>query len=204
MTLVIGTNLVKLLDLIGFERRFFFIIYSGVSQSVLSNVFRSMAHFSKFTTCLEMEIASLMLWFSQNTSQLTVLNIYGPKNVQGNKEEEAIYEIIEGIGGGTKSFEKWLKGLSCCGTWAGSVAAVFICLITHVNIVVITNVLNGFEIVDIRELISLKGENFINDSAPCVYLYHHLHKCPFEKSQYFNHFPYIQLSRNTKVKEEQV
>jgi hypothetical protein len=36
-----------------------------------------------------------------------------------------------------------------------------------------------------------EGENFLPDDSPTVYLYHHLHQRPFQKSNRFNHFGFL-------------
>ena len=68
------------------------------------------------------------------------------------------------------------------------------CLFMRVNIVIVSNGLNGFRVCDVRKWMLLKGESFILDSAPCVYLYYHVHKRSFEKSTHCNHFAYMELT----------
>ena len=61
----------------------------------------------------------------------------------------------------------------------------------RVNIVIVTNGLNDVRVCDVRTML-LKGESFIPDSTSCVYLYHHMHKRPFEKFTHCNHFAYME------------
>lgn len=85
-------------------------------------------------------------------------------------------------------YETFIRKLRRRGTWAGTSAAVFICMMFNVNIVIVSNAVNGLICNNIREWENI---DFIDESSSSIYLYHHLYKKPFTKSRVCNHFAYL-------------
>ena len=85
---------------------------------------------------------------------------------------------------------KWLQKLRKIGTWAGDIAANFICYFFRVNICIVTNA-KKFWVIDIRACLQYKGFTFIEQESPSIFLYHHLFRHPFVKSPMCNHFGYL-------------
>ena len=85
-------------------------------------------------------------------------------------------------------YEAYIRKLRKNGSWAGTSAAVFMCMMYGVNIVITSNTKAGLICNDIREWENI---DFIEESALTIYLYHHLYKKPFTKSKVCNHFAYL-------------
>lgn len=120
--------------------------------------------------------------------------------LMNNKEAKAIYNEMFPS---EKEYETFVKGIARRGKYQGTKAALFVCFMFEVNICLITNAPNGFEIHNTQQWLRLMQANMvIEDSAPTIYLYHHLFKRPFKKSKKCNHFGYlhrIEASRESDV-----
>jgi hypothetical protein len=103
------------------------------------------------------------------------------------QEARSLYDIVVK---GTE-FDSWLTELQTPGTWQGTTAALFICLLFEINVCIVSNSKNGFMVHDTKKWLLLRERNFIEDSHPTVYLYHHLHRRPFKKSLVCNHFAFM-------------
>jgi len=105
--------------------------------------------------------------------------------LQHNKEAHVIYTNILKE---TLPYDSFVRTLRRHDTWGGISAAVFVCLMMNVNIVIISNAYTGLICNDIRKWEHI---HFIDKSASTIYLYHHYYKKPFTKSRTCNHFAYL-------------
>lgn len=105
--------------------------------------------------------------------------------VNGNMEARRIYtDILQGV----MPFDSFVARLRKTGTWQGTEAAVFICLMFSINIVIVSNAKCGIFCDNIRLWEKI---NFIEEDAPTIYLYYHLHKKPFFPSGTLDHYGYL-------------
>ena len=103
--------------------------------------------------------------------------------------DEALVLFTDVVRERSMSFDEWVSKMQCNGTWGGATAAMFICLMFRVNICIISNAENGFLVNDIR---SWDGIDFLSEDAPTIFLYHHLHRRPFERNKTCNHFAFME------------
>jgi len=86
---------------------------------------------------------------------------------------------------------KWVQNIKRPGSWAGTCAAVLLCFFLEINICIVTNKLRSFYVVDVRKWMRTKGLYFIREEASTVFLYHHLFRHPFTRSDNCNHFAHM-------------
>ena len=90
------------------------------------------------------------------------------KFLQNN--DEALKLFTDVVHEQSMTFKKWVSEIQRNGTWGGATTTMFICLMFHVNICIISNGENGFLSNDIR---SWEGIDFLSEDAPTMFLYHH-------------------------------
>ena len=105
--------------------------------------------------------------------------------IQHSMEARRVYtDILHG----RIPFDSFVKRLRKNGTWQGTEAAVFISMMCSLNIVIVSNSQAGIFSDNIR---LWKNIDFIEEDAPTIYLYYHLHKKPFTPSSKLNHYGYL-------------
>jgi hypothetical protein len=105
--------------------------------------------------------------------------------IEDSMEARRVYtEILHG----SIPFDSFVKRLRTNGTWQGTKVAVFMCMICSLNIVIVSNSQAGIFSDNIR---LWENIDFIEEDAPTIYLYYHLHKKPFTPSSILNHYGYL-------------
>jgi hypothetical protein len=119
------------------------------------------------------------------------------KMLEENPEAKRLYfEIVKT----NQPYDSWVDYVRRPGTWVGSDVSIFVCMMLDINLCLVTNGKNGFNDFDVRKWLILQGEYFVVESAPTIYLYHHLYKYPFQRSDCCNHFALLYPFEGSRIK----
>jgi hypothetical protein len=119
------------------------------------------------------------------------------KMLEENQEAKRLYfEIVKT----NQPFDSWVNNIRRPGKWVGSDVSIFVCMMLDITMCLVTNGKNSFNYFDVRNWLTLQRENFLQENAPTIYLYHHLYKHPFQRSDCCNHFALLYQFEGSSIK----